>query len=184
MYNIKFIQKHTCKDGSDHLFTFIYKFFCADSKLHYIVRAEYHTENVFAIKFYCKKDKRSDFKYNKIINKNKYSTVIKIFETCLSLIPELLELQPNCSFAILSSRSIDFSNPKKLTEALKKNQRFRVYTRFLQERIGNVTFTHMQYEELSSYLLINNNEADIDAKENMIKEMFERTYNFIPDLGN
>jgi hypothetical protein len=54
----------------------------------------------------------------------------------------------------------------------------------LQERIGNVTFTHIQYEELSSYLLINNNESDIDAKENLIKEMFERTYNIIPDLGN
>ena len=145
---------------------------------------EYHTENVFAIKFYCKKDKKSKFKYNKIINKNKYSTVIKIFETCLSLIPQLLELQPNCSFALLSSRSIDFSNPRKLTEGLTRNQRFRVYTRFLQERIGNVTFTHIQYEELSWYLLINNNEIDIDVKENRIKEMFEKTYNIIPDLGN
>lgn len=58
MYNIKFIQKDTCKDGSDHLFTFIYKFFCADSKLHYIVKAEYHTENVFAIKFGSAKQER------------------------------------------------------------------------------------------------------------------------------
>lgn len=183
IYNIKFIQRDNCKDGSDHLFTFIYKFFCTESKLHYIIRAEYHSENVFAVKFYCKKDRRSDHKYNKIINKNNYSTVIKIFETCLSLLPEFLELYPGCSFALLSSRSIDFSNPKKLTEDLPKNQRFRIYTRFLQDRIGNETFTHFEYVSISSYLLVNNSEKDVDLKETKIKEMFGRTYPILPDLG-
>lgn len=184
MYDIKFIQKDNCKDGSDHLFTFIYKFFCTDTKLHYIIRAEYHRENVFAIKFYCKKDKRSKYKYNKIINKNKYSTVLKIFQTCLAIIPQLLSQYPNCNFAILSSRSIDFSNPKKLTENLQKNQRFRIYTKFLQDRIGNKTFTHFQYQKYSSYLLLNNEETDIDSKEFKIKEMFENTYEIIPDVAD
>lgn len=182
MYQLKFIQKHNCKDGSDHLFTYIYKFFCIDSKLHYIIRAEYHNENIFAVKFYCKKDKRSNFKYNKIINKHPYKSVIGIFNTCFSLIPELLTLHPGCSFAILSSRTVDLTNPNKLTERMPRNQRFRVYSRFLQDRIGNKTFTHFQYEGLSSYLLVNNDEKDIDLKESKIKEMFERTYNFIPDI--
>src|SRR5690606_21571741 len=102
---------------------------------------------------------------------------------CLSLIPDLLKLHPGCSFAILSSRTIDFSNVNKLTESMQKNQRFRVYSRFLQDRIGNKTFTHFQYESLSSYLLINNSVVDIDKKERDIKEMFERTYNFIPDIN-
>ena len=156
MYDLKFIQKDNSKDGSDHLFTFIYKFFCVDSKLHYVIRAEYHKENVFAIKFYCKKDKRSQHKYNKIINKNNYSTVIKIFETCLYLIPELLKAYPDSNFAVLSSRSIDFSNANKLTEELSKNQRFRIYRKFAQDRIGNKTFTHFEYSSISSYLLVNN----------------------------
>lgn len=184
MYEIKFIQKDICKDGSDHLFSYIYKFFCSDSKLHYIIRAEYHTENIFAIKFYCKKDKRSDFKYNKIINKNSSSTVLKILKTCLSLVPTLLQLFPNCNFALLSSRSVDFSSSKRLTEGLPQNQRFRIYSRFIQERIGNVTFTHFTYEKISSYLLINNTEHDIYAKELKVKEMFERTYKIVPDIGN
>lgn len=182
MYDLKFIQKDNCKDGSDHLFTLIYKFHCSETKLNYIIRAEYHTENVFAVKFYCKKDRSSDFKYNKIINKNNYSTVINIFGTCLCLIPEILKFYPDTSFAIMSSRTVDFSNPKKLTESLPKNQRFRVYTKFIQDRIGNVTFTHFEYPSISSYLLINNLEKDIDEKELKIKEMFERTYSYIPDL--
>jgi hypothetical protein len=103
--------------------------FCYDSKLHYIIRAEYHTENIFAIKFYCKKDKRSDFKYNKIINKHNSSTVLKILNTCLSVVPMLLQLSPNCNFALLSSRSVDFSSSKRLTEGLPQNQRFRIYSR-------------------------------------------------------
>lgn len=184
MYDLKFIQKDNCRDGSDHLFTLIYKFFCPDSKLNYIIRAEYHNEKVFGIKFYCKKDRGSDFKYNKIINKNNYSTVIRIFETCLSLISELLKLYPDSHFALMSSRSVDFSNSKKLTEALPKNQRFRVYTKFIQDRIANVTFSHFEYPSLSSYLLINNCENNIDSKELKIKEMFERTYSYIPDLDN
>ena len=182
LYPLKFIQKDICKDGSDHLFTYIYKFTLAETNLHYIIRAEYHTENIFAVKFYSKKDRRSQYKYNKIINKNTYTSVINILETCTSLIPILLEKHPNCSFALSSARSIDFSNPKKLTEHLEENQRFRIYSRFIQDRIGTSTFTHLEYPTISSYLLINNTEQDIDEKEKKNLEMFERTYQTIPDI--
>lgn len=180
IYPLKFIQKDICKDGSGHLFTYIYKFYCLESKLHYIIRAEYHSEDVFAVKFYCKKDRKSDYKYNKILNKHSYSVVIRIFKTCLSIVPKLLQEYPNCSFAIVSSPTIDISTSKKLTENIIKNQRFRVYSRFLQERVGSKTFTHFMYENVSSYLLINNNNQDICFKELSIKKMFENTYNFLP----
>lgn len=51
-YDLKFIQCDKCKDGSKHLYTKIYK--CYSSKTHYfyIVRAEYHELDVYAIKFY------------------------------------------------------------------------------------------------------------------------------------
>lgn len=100
----------------------------------------------------------------------------------MSLIPELLNHYPNCNFIIYSSRTIDFSNPKKLTENLYENQRFRVYNKFIQDRIGNKTFTHIEYKSISSYLLINNNEKDTQSKELLIKEMLERTYINLPDV--
>ncbi|WHF51797.1 hypothetical protein QGN23_00620 [Chryseobacterium gotjawalense] len=137
-----------------------------------------------ALKFYCKKDRGSQYKYNKIINKGNFTSVIRILDTCTSLILILLEQHPNCSFGLCSSRSIDFSNPKKLTENLENNQRFRVYSKFIQDRIGNITFTHLEYPFISSYLLINNSVADIRKKEEDIVKMFERTYNSIPDIGD
>ncbi len=182
LYELKFIQKDKCKDGSDHLFTYIYKFFCQEIKLHYIIRAEYHHENVIALKFYCKKDRKSNYKYNKIINKGTFKSVINILDTCTTLIPLLLEKHPNCCFGLCSARSIDFSNPKKLTENIENNQRFRVYSQFIQSRVGNKTFTHIEYPSISSYMLINNNVEDIDIKEMQIKKMFERTYQTIPDI--
>lgn len=184
MYELKFIQKDNCKDGSDHLFTYIYKFFCTEIKLHYVIRAEYHSENVIALKFYCKKDRASDYKYNKIINKASFRTVINILDTCVSIVPILLLRHPSCSFGLCSARSIDFSNPKKLTEDLENNQRFRVYSQFIQSRVGNKTFTHIEYPSISSYILVNNSNANIDQKEQDIKEMFERTYRTIPDITN
>ncbi|MCT4315519.1 hypothetical protein HZP15_10240 [Elizabethkingia anophelis] len=184
MYELKFIQKDRCKDGSDHLFTYVYKFFNKNSQLHYIIRAEYHNENVIGLKFYCKKDKRSEFKYNKIINKGGYLSVINILGTCTKLIPILLEKHPDCSFGFCSSRSIDFSNSRKLTEDIQNNQRFRVYTKFLQKTIGNATFTHIEYPDISSYLLVNNNVENVYKKEERIKEMFERTYINIPDISD
>ena len=184
MYELKFIQKDNCKDGSDHLFTYIYKFFCTDIKLHYIIRAEYHNGNVIALKFYCKKDRGSDYKYNKIINKNTFKTVVKILDTCISLIPTLLDKHPDCSFGLCSARSIDFSNPKKLTEHLPNNQRFRVYSQYIQSKVGNETFSHIEYPSISSHMLLNNNVQDIDKEERNIIEMFERTYRTIPDITN
>lgn len=151
--------------------------------MHYIIRAEYHIEDVFAIKFYCKKDRKSPFKYNKILNKHTYGTVIKIFHTCLSLVPILLKKHPKCNFAIYSARSVDLKNPKRLTEDILINQRFRIYTPFIQQRIGSETFTHFKYDAISSYLLVNNQVGNVDIKENQIKTMFERTYQSLPDIS-
>jgi len=181
-YDLKFIQKDNCKDGSDHLFTYIYKFWCEETKLHYIVRAECHKEDVIALKFYCKKDKRSKYKYNKIINRGSFRSVTRILNTCTTLIPIFLEKYPHCSFALCSARSIDFSNPRKLTEYLQNNQRYRIYTQFIQNRIGSKTFTHIEYPSISCYLLINNKSPDVNLKEMNIKEMFARTYHSIPDI--
>ena len=180
MYPIKFIQKDICKDGSDHLFTYIYKFYSSDTKLHYIIRAEYHTEDVFAVKFYCQRDSKSDFKYNKIVNKG---SAIKIIITCIQLIPELLVKHPKASFALYASRSIDFSSSSKLTEGLEENQRYRIYKYFIQTRIGSKVFTQFDYPSISSYILINNTNENINQKESDILEMFSRTYDSLPDFS-
>ena len=48
-------------------------------------------------------------------------------------------------------------------------------------KFGTKTFTHYEYEQISSYLLINN-KSDVIISEKNIKKMFSSNYNNLPDL--
>ncbi len=65
-------------------------------------------------------------------------------------------------------------------EGYDNNQRFIVYSGIAAQKIGGLTFTHLKYEKISGYLLINNCHEDINSKAEAIKDMFKRTYNNIP----
>jgi len=171
-YELKFIQKDNCRDGSPHLSTYIYKFYSPITNYHYIIRADYHEGDVFAVKFYCKKDKRSKYKYNKIVNKG---DIGNIFITCIKVIPLLLNIYPNASFGFAGARTIDFKSKK--VEGYANNQRFRTYCYTISLKIGTETFTHFEYENISSYLLLNNNNSNLKEKEELIIKMFSSTYN-------
>lgn len=174
-YPVKFIQRQRCKDGSAHLFTLIYKFFSPVTRYHYIIRAEYHKEDVFAIKFYCKKDRRSDTKYSKIINKGDLGN---IFNTCINLLPEILSLYPTVSFAILGARSYDPMSDK--VEQSTNTQRFRIYKYIATRKFGHITFAHFEYTDISGYMLVNRSSGNVENREREIAKMFARTYNEIP----
>jgi hypothetical protein len=171
-----FIQKHSHKSGDAHQFTLVYKFFSPITQYHYIILAEYHDEDFFAIKFYCKKDKRSDYKFNKIVNKGDVSNILI---TCLKVVPLLLSAYPHSSFGFTASRTIDFKS--KTTEDLNKNQRYKVYSRLVENTIGNAYFAHYAYEDISAYLLVNRMH-DIAEKESQIKNMIRACYINVPDI--
>lgn len=176
-YTLRFIQKQTCKDNSDHLFTLIYKFRSPVTGYAYILRAEYHQEHVFAIKFYAQQDSHSDYKYSRIINKG---DVYNILITCLSCIKLILKEYPDASFGFIGARSIDFISGR--AEGYENTQRFRVYSNIVESTIGGQTFEHFLYEPVSGYLLINKAAKEVSHKEVLIRQMFTRTYNNILDL--
>ncbi len=175
-YNLKFIQKSNCKDKSAHLFTIVYKFFSPITKYNYIINADYHEEDVFAIKFYSTKDKRSDYKYNKIVNKGDLGN---IFISCAKVVPLLLLEYPTASFGFCGARTVDFKSKK--VENYINNQRFRIYKNIVSMKFGTKTFTHYEYDLISSYLLINN-KSNVIISEKNIKKMFSSNYNNLPDL--
>lgn len=175
-YPLNLVQKRNCTDNSAHLFTIVFKFYSPVTKYYYILNADYHEEDVFAIKFYCVKDKRSNYKYNKIVNKG---DIGNIFITCAKVVPLLLQEYPNASFGFCGARSVD-SRLRKV-EDYSNNQRFRIYKNIVSLKFGTKTFTHYEYEKISSYLLINNN-SDVKITEKRIKSMFVSTYNDLPDL--
>lgn len=127
---------------------------------------------MIALKFYCKKDKRSKYKYNKIINKG---DVGNILVTCIKVIPLLLKIYPNASFGFAGARTIDFKSKK--AEGHSNNQRFRTYCYVISLKIGTETFTHFEYQNISSYLLLNNTNSNIKNREELIIKMFRSTYN-------
>lgn len=176
-YPLKFIQRQPCRDASEHLFTLIFKFYSPITKLHYILRADYHQEHVFALKFYAQKDSHSDYKYSKIINKG---DIFNILITCLRTVPLILNEYPGASFGFIGARSID--PVSKRAEGYENTQRFRVYSQIVAGTIGDQTFEHYLYEAISGYLLVNRAVPDLDAAEELIRQMFIRTYQNLLDL--
>lgn len=177
-YDLRFIQKEGNNDESAHAFSYVYKFHSPVTKYNYILRADFHEEDVFAIKFYCKKDRHSKYKYSKIINKGDIGNILI---TCANIIPRLLIQHPNASFGFVGARTLDKASGK--VESYINTQRFRVYTNIIKMKFGNVTFEHYEYPDISGYLLVNRTSCtDISAKETAIRKIFSATYNHLPDI--
>lgn len=147
-------------------------------KADYIVRADYHSDNVFAIKFYVKQHRKSDHKYSKITNKG---DVGNILITCLKVVSLLLSDYPTASFGFIGARTLDKESDT--VEGYRKTQRFNVYSYVVKEKIGSETFEHIEYEAISGYLLINKSgNPNLSEYEQSVIAMFSTTYISILDV--
>jgi len=171
-YPLNFIQKEPCKDSSAHQFTYIYKFRSPVTGYNYILRADYHKEDVFGIKFYAQHHKHSDLKYSKITNRG---DVQNILVSCLSVVPILLAQHSTASFGFIGSRTVDKASQR--VEGHQNTQRYRIYKELIKEKIGEITFEHVDYKQLSGYLLLNRAAGNPKIKESAIVDMFTETYN-------
>lgn len=107
-YPLKFIQTHRETYVACHKKTYIFKFFATNIKESYVVRAEKHDNDFFAVKFYAKRHRKSDRKYSILMNKGDVSNILI---TCAKVIPEILDRFPAASFGLIGSRTIDrYSN--------------------------------------------------------------------------
>lgn len=99
--------------------------------------------------------------------------------SCLNVIPPLLEKHPHASFGFAGARTID--KYSKTIEPLENNQRYRTYTYIAQRRIGDKTFQHFEYPEISGYMLINRVcDLGVEKREAVIQKMLRETYNELP----
>jgi hypothetical protein len=176
-YPLKFIQRRRCRDASAHLFTLIYKFHSPITRYAYIVHADYHEEDVFAIKFYAQKDSKDDYKYSRITNKG---DVFSILISCLQVVPLLLPDYPTASFGFIGSRTVDRISGT--VEDYQNTQRFRIYCGIVESTIGEQTFAHFSYQEISGYLLVNRLADTLEEREQIITRMFTNTYNGLLDV--
>jgi hypothetical protein len=177
---LAFIQKDVCRDGTAHKYSLIYKFYSPHTKHHYILKAEYHDEDVYVVKFYVQSH-HSTRRYSTITNRGDFCNIMI---TCCNLVPILLQDRPSVSFGFMGGRTIDSKskNQAKRLENLNNNQRFRLYSEIAALKFGQVTFEHIAYETISSYLLLNRSCQDLGAKELAIKRMFVETYSDMLDV--
>lgn len=175
-YTINFIQRKKIPDATKHTATYIYKFYSPKLNLCYIVIADYHQEEVFAVKFYPKSLRHSDKKYSLLTNKG---DIPNILVTVVKVVIDLLTRIPTASFAFYGVQTYDKRSKK--IEPLANNQRYRIYFHFISQKFGNETFAHFEYSEIGSYLMVNRKSGDIKMKERKIAEMFIETYREIPD---
>lgn len=177
-YSIQFIQKVSSSPNDTFDFCMVYCFYTepkdkASQRLKYIIRAEAHRD-VFAIKFYATRDKHLDYKYNRILDTHSYIETLRIFYTCASLIPILMKDYPEASFIVNGARSIDVTNK---IEDGSETQRFRIYRTLATMIVGEKTFIHYQFKEVSSYLLLRKkNGIDIEEDKNRVKNIFLERY--------
>ncbi len=170
-YSLKFVQRDRCRDKSDHEFTDIYTFFSPQTKLKYVLRAEYFCTNTYAIKFYAKRDRSHPNKYSRIVDRGDTKNILL---TAGNVIERSLDYISDVSFALAGSRSFDPVSNR--IESYKRNQRFRIYRELLVRHIGDSTFEHIAYDEISCYLLLNKQNDDLAEKRNEIEESFRNTY--------
>lgn len=176
-YPVKFVQKKKHQNASGHICTYVYSFLSFANKLKYVVHVEEYDEQLCAIKFYPKCLRKSYFKYNKIINKG---DVINVLMSVASVIPQLLEENKYFSFGFVGSRSVNTTN--NYVEHFIANKRYRIYSELIKQVIGDRTFVHIEYKQISGYLLLNKAAGDIDDKEKKIKKMLNGIYTFVEEL--
>jgi hypothetical protein len=178
-YHIYYIQKSAPTASQDDFsFSYIYRFYTEKTdnyqRLKYIIRAEC-IEDVFAIKFYAARDRKHDKKYNRIIKAHGYINTLRVFFTCASIVPLILEKHPMCSFVINGAQSMDL---KSKIEDRNNNQRFRIYKNIAIRLFGKHCFEHYEFKEISSYLIINKKDClNIEEKKERIKKTFLDIYN-------
>ena len=121
----------------------IYHFRSTRTKKWYIVRVEQYPNDFYGIKFYLKDDRLNPHKYNRLTGLNEPRPII---HTCIAILMELAEQNPNASFGFIGANL--------LGESDHETKRFRVYRRILTTYFSEEHFLHYQIIEKSAYALV------------------------------
>lgn len=147
-------------------------------RLKYVARAE-KIEEVFAIKFYASRDRKSQYnKYSLAHGQLDVKAVFSIFDTCLWIMSEIIKAFPNSSFVFKASEAYDPHTRREEDEY--ENQRFRIYRSFLSKKVGTRLFTHYHFPENSIYLLVRKSDTEIDDdKKDRLMHMMKRRFGLL-----
>lgn len=145
------------QNGAVSFVKHIYTFTSKKSNQTYIIEVdEFQEFLLFAIKFYLKAHRHSDFKFNHCTNLQEAPSCIS---TCINVMLALHDKNPYHSFAFIGAASAN--EPKHNTK------RFRLYKKVMGAVFSPVHFKHFQHFASSTYLMLNklNMTSDIALRE-------------------
>lgn len=135
------------------LYTMQYRFRSAKSHHTYIVRVEKYLHHAYCLKFFDKAMMLSKDKFSLRSNTFEPRT---IFYTLYHIMIDVLNKDRQASFFFIGAQD----EKDEIGEA---TRRFRVYRKFVSSIIGENKFAHYKFNELSLYVLVNNN-APIESQ--------------------
>lgn len=163
-FHFRYINSHKRVEGGQQIVTYNYSFRGKTNK-RYIVLAELHPHNIYAVKFYLQEHKSCAKKYQRLTSIGEGSRIIT---TLANIIKVLYAKDDTSSFAFYGMHSE--GEPKGETK------RYRLYARILENLVSSVFFQHEKSAKNSAYLLLNRkyNDPDLLKKvEAMFKELYE-----------
>lgn len=123
------------------------------------------------MKFYASRDKRNDDgKYHIVHGDVGYRGFVSLLRTTLAVLQQLSVDYTECSFVVKGANTRDYRI--KYEESDVENQRFNIYRYYLLNSVGEQTFAHYQYKEISAYLLVSKEiGVDSDVKRDRLMAM-------------
>lgn len=171
-YPFRFIQCNPCRDGTGHECTFIYKFLSPDTGHSYVVEAARHEGNMYAVKFYSKRHRGHDLKYQLMVNRGHVPAILR---TIADISIDILGRDPGASFVMVGVRSVDTVSGT--MEPPVPSRRYRIYRVFVSRMFGPETFQHYELDRLSAYALVNRKRhPDLEAAKVRFLAMFKASY--------
>lgn len=137
---------------------------------YYLIEVEMYIYDIYIIKYYLKKHKTNPLRYNLLTNEQKCS---KIISTCIRVLFEIFKKNSKASFGFLGAHIVIKENNKILIEDKNTTKRFRVYRGAVVRLFGLETFTHHKDITHSTYLMISNNNNNVDTVKEKAKNMFD-----------
>lgn len=155
----------------------------------YVVIVEKYKYHLYAIKYFLKSHRNSDFRYN-------YSTDdgrprIKIY-TCFSILQEIFNSDPDASFGFIGAESVSKHitirvkrnnwqydlNDKVYKEGSTNNRRYRIYKTIVDTFFDPAIFRYVKDIDMGMYIILNRNYEKEDIKlqdhiQNMLQEIFD-----------
>lgn len=140
----------------------------------YMSKVEEYPNHLFIIKFFRKQDRKNRNRFSLLTNENRCTRIVA---TCIMILLSILKKNKLASFGFLGSHTVT----NNYEELKNETKRFKIYKRAMENLIGEDVFLHSMDLAHSTYLMVNNNNADVDSFILFAREMFDDIYPSLSD---